>query len=559
MLKFLHIENIAVIEMCDIELTDGFNVLTGETGAGKSIIIDSINAVLGERTSKDLIRSGCDEAVVTALFGDFNKDTLDALELLDVLPDEDGNVLITRKLSLSGKGIIKINGKPFTATALREISALLINIHGQHDNQALLNPEKHCQFVDSVADNENLRREYYNSFKSLNKIRRELNSLITDESEKERKIDLLKYQINELSSADIKEGEIEELKTAFQIAEERESYIKAFSGVNQLLSGDDSTDGVITSLKTAAKLFYPLENEKAKKSLSDLNELISKAEDLVADIRDFSFGLEENAKNPDEINARLDFLYRLMVKYGGSEAEMLSFLENAKNELKNITFSDKRASELETELEKAKEQLIKTGEALTKSRKLAAEKLSKNVCHVLNYLNMSGVVFVTDISSGRYTANGCDNVEFLISANRGEEVKPLHKIASGGELSRVMLAIKNALLDRDSVGSMIFDEIDTGISGYAADKVGNKLKELAQKRQVICITHLAQIAALADNHLLIEKETQNDRTKTHVTSLDRESRIKEIARIMTGTEITENIYNSAKELLDRSKIQYDNL
>lgn len=554
MLKFLHIENIAVIEMCDIELTDGFNVLTGETGAGKSIIIDSINAVLGERTSKDLIRSGCDEALVTAIFGNLSNGTLKALEQLEVIPDEDGNVLISRKLSLSGKGLIKINGKPFTATALREISSLLINIHGQHDNQALLNPERHCDFVDSVADNGDLKQEYYSCFKKLNKIRRELNSLITDEGEKERKIDLLKYQINELSSADIKIGEIEELKSLLQIAEERESYIKAFSGAGSLLAGDDSTDGIITSLKAAAKLFNPLNGEAAKKSLSDLNELISKAEDLLSDIRDFSFGLEENAKNPDEINARLDFLYRLMVKYGNDETQMLAFLENAKNELQSITFADKRAEELEQELQKAKEQLVLSGERLTESRKAAAEKLSKKVCEVLHYLNMAGVVFVTDISAGRYTANGCDSVEFLISANLGEDVKPLHKIASGGELSRVMLAIKSALLDKEGVGTVIFDEIDSGISGYAADKVGTKLREVAGKCQVICITHLAQIAALADNHLLIEKSTENGRTKTHVTSLDRESRIREIARIMSGKEITENIYNSAKELLDRSKI-----
>ena len=243
-----------------------------------------------------------------------------------------------------------------------------------------------------------------------------------------------------------------------------------------------------------------------------------------------------------------------MVKYGNDETQMLSFLENAKNELQSITFADKRAEELEQELQKAKEQLVLSGEKLTESRKAAAEKLSKKVCEVLHYLNMAGVVFVTDISAGRYTANGCDSVEFLISANLGEDVKPLHKIASGGELSRVMLAIKSALLDKEGVGTVIFDEIDSGISGYAADKVGTKLREVAGKCQVICITHLAQIAALADNHLLIEKNTENGRTKTHVTSLDRESRIREIARIMSGKEITENIYNSAKELLDRSKI-----
>ena len=554
MLKFLHIENIAVIEMCDIELWGGFNVMTGETGAGKSIIIDAINAVLGERTSKDLIRSGCDSAEVCALFGDFSSETLKLLSENDVVPDDDGNVLISRKLSLSGKGLIKINGKPFTASSLREIASSLINIHGQHDNQALLNPEKHCDFIDAVAENEELRQSYYKEFKNLNAIRKQLNSLVTDEDEKQRKTELLKYQINELETAQIRVGEIEELKAKLQIAEDYEKNLKAFSSTCELLGGDTDTDGIITKLKIAEKMLTPLNNEMAQKSSEGINELISKAEEILSQVGSVADGLRENCQNPDEINARLDFLYKLMVKYGNSEEKMLEFCEKAKAELEGITFADKKADELANALEKAKLALITAGEKLSESRKTAAESFSRNVCSVLEQLNMSGVKFVTDITGSRYTANGCDSVEFKISANKGEEVKPLHKIASGGELSRIMLAIKSALLGKDNIGTMIFDEIDSGLSGFAADKVGLQLKKVAENRQVICITHLAQIAALANNHLLIEKNVIDGRTKTKVTPLDRENRIKEIARIMSGKEITQNIYNSAKELLDRSNI-----
>ena len=554
MLKFLHIENIAVIEMCDIELTDGFNVLTGETGAGKSIVIDAINAVLGERTSKDLIRSGCDSAEVSALFGELSNETLKTLESQDVFPDEDGNILIIRKLSLSGKGLIKINGKPYTASALKEIASDLINIHGQHDNQALLNPEKHCGFVDAVAENEELRADYYNEFKALNKIRKELNALVTDEDEKQRKTELLKYQINELETADIKSGEIDELKAKLQIAEDFEKNVKAFSSASTLLGGDSDTDGIITKLKIAEKMLAGLQNETAKRASDSIAEIISKAEDVLSVVGDFTDSLSDGYQNPDEINARLDFLYRLMVKYGNSEHKMLEFCENAKAELDNITFADQKADELADELEKSKERLISKGAVLSENRKEWAKKFSQSVCEVLEQLNMSGVKFVTEITPDRYTSLGCDKVEFKISANKGEDVKPLHKIASGGELSRVMLSIKSALLGKDNIGTMIFDEIDSGLSGFAADKVGVQLKKVASDRQVICITHLAQIAALADNHLLIEKGVEDGRTKTKVTPLDRENRIKEIARIMSGKEITQNIYNSAKELLDRSNI-----
>lgn len=553
MLKFLHIENIAVIETCDIELTDGFNVLTGETGAGKSIVIDAINAVLGERTSKDLIRSGSDYAEVQALFGNLSEDTLKFLSENEVIPDDDGNVLITRKLSLNGKGLIKINGKPFTASALREISLELINIHGQHDNQALLDPEKHCLFLDAVAENEDLRQDYYKEFKNLNSIRKELNSLVTDQDEKQRQIDLLRYQIEELSTAEIKIGEIAELRKRLEIAEDYEKNLKVFSGIKAILSGDNDTDGVITKLKIAEKMLSTLQNDVSESSYQGIDEIISKAEDVLSNVSSFADNLSENYQNPDEINARLDFLYSLMVKYGNSEEKMLAFLENAQMTLQGITLAEEREEKLSEDLEKAKLRLIAVGKKLTESRKITAESFSRNVCEVLEQLNMTGVKFVTKITESRYTSKGCDSVEFLISANRGEKVKPLHKIASGGELSRVMLAIKSSLSEKDRVGTMIFDEIDAGLSGFAADKVAVQLKQVSQSKQVICITHLAQLASLADNHLLIEKLFVNDRTKTTVTPLSGDDRVKEIARIMSGKEITENLYNSAKELLDRSK------
>ncbi len=558
MLKYLHIENIAVIERSDIEFKEGLNVLTGETGAGKSIVIDAINAVLGERTSKDLIRTGCEKAEVSALFGDISDGNLQKISEFDIYPDEDGNILISRTLSLNGKGIIKINGKPFTASTLREIAEYLIDIHGQHDNQSLLNPDKHCGFIDAVANNSGEISSYYEEFKALNSIRKELQGLEMDEAEKQHKTELLNYQIKELEEADIKIGEIVDLRAKLKVAENFEFTQKALSVSDNILRGDDDNDGAISLLKNAVKQISSIDGEEFRLLAEKLNDLVSVTEDIAENISSklSESGLEE--LNADNINQRLDLLHRLMLKYGNSEEEMLDFLKNAKAQLEGITFSDKRSIELSGELEASKERLIKRGEELTKTRVLAADKFENDVLSVLEYLNMQGVKFFADINQGRYTKNGCDTVEFMISANSGESAKPLHKIASGGELSRIMLSIKSALADTCGVDTMIFDEIDTGISGYAADKVGTQLKKVSRKRQVICVTHLAQIAASADNHLLIEKSIKNNRTFTKVSPLTFDQRINEIARIMSGSEITENLYNSAKELLDRSKT-YENL
>lgn len=553
MLKFLHIENIAVIERSDIEFSAGFNVLTGETGAGKSIVIDAINAVLGERTSKELIRAGCDTAEVSAVFGELDNATAAALSDAGVTPDDDGNIVIRRRLSAAGKGLIKLNDRPVTATELKEIGKHLVNIHGQHDNQALLDPDRHLDYIDAVADDDPIKGKYYAEFRELNRIRKELAATETDEDEKRRRVGLLKYQINELESAGIKPGEYEKLQKKLAIARNYQKTAEALSRAYSALKGDDEFDGAVSLLTDAEKSLSSLHNDEWDKKSSALADAAAAAEDVSAALYDFLENAELADIDPDEINSRLETLDKLMAKYGNSEEEMLEFLEKARIELNDTEFSDKKAAELSALLDDATERLIALAEELTAARKKAAAEFEKQVCDILSYLNMPDVRFTVQFSKGRYTKRGCDTAEFMISANRGESVKPLCKIASGGELSRVMLAIKSVLLGRDPVGTMIFDEIDTGISGYTAGKVGTQLKKVAENRQVICVTHLAQIAAMADTHLLIEKKAEKDRTFTSVSPLSYEQRINEIARIMSGAQMTENLYNSAKELLDRSK------
>lgn len=553
MLKFLHIENIAVIERSDIEFSSGFNVLTGETGAGKSIVIDSINAVLGERTSRELIRAGCDTAEVSAVFGELDNATAAALSDIGVVPDDDGNIVIRRRLSAAGKGLIKLNDRPVTATELKEVGRHLVNIHGQHDNQALLDPERHLDYVDAVADDDPIKGKYYAEFREINKIRKELAAVQTDEDEKRRRVDLLKYSINELESAGIKPGEYDKLRRKLEIARNYQKTAEALARAYSALKGDDELDGAVSLLSGAEKALSSLRDEEWDKRASVLSSAASAAEDVSAAIYDFLENAEYSDIDPDEINARLDKLDKLMLKYGGGEWELLKALDKAREELNDIEFSDKKAAELSELLDSSVERLVALGEELTEVRKKAAAAFEKQVCDILSYLNMPDVRFTVQFAKGRYTKRGCDTAEFMISANRGESIKPLSKIASGGELSRVMLAIKSVLLGKDPVGTMIFDEIDTGISGYTAGKVGTQLKRVAENRQVICVTHLAQIAAMGDTHLLIEKKAEGDRTFTSVSPLSYEDRINEIARIMSGAQMTENLYNSAKELLDRSK------
>lgn len=554
MLKYLHIENIAVIEKANIEPTETFNVLTGETGAGKSIIIDSLNAVLGERTSKELIRTGEDKALVSAVFGNLSKATVDIIKENGFDLDEDGNLVIQRTLSLTGNGLIKINGVSTTATILREIGKYLVNIHGQHDNQMLLKPENHYIYIDLLADNSVIKEEYSNCFKRFNDIRREIKSLEIDEDKKLERVDLLKFQIAELESAQIQVGEEEKLKATQQLLQNHEKVSQHLNECLINLIGDDDNNGAITLSQIAEKSISKLNQEKFEQisqNIYNAIELLSNAAALSSDfIDEFSNGKE----NLEKVNDRLDLMHKLMLKYGDSEERLLKYLQDSKIELEKIEFSEERLDFLEEELLKAEHDLICAGERLTNSRKKAAKLFTESVCNSLSLMDMTGVEFLVNINKGKYSKNGCDEIEFFISANAGESIKPLYKVASGGELSRIMLAIKSVIASKDNVETLIFDEIDSGISGRAALKVARQLKEVSDKRQVICVTHLAQIAAFADSHFKIEKKVSNNRTFTNVDLLDFDSRVEEIARIMSGAELTENTIKSAKELLDRSKL-----
>ncbi len=551
MLNFLHIENIAVIEKSDIYFTEGFNVFTGETGAGKSIIIDSINAVLGARTSRDLIRKGASLATVSAEFSDIGEAALNELEKYGFSADESGNLIITRNLSADGKNVFRVNSTPATASAVKEIGKYLINIHGQHDNQSLLNPDKYCGFIDKIAGNDAELSAYAEEFKRFMSIRKELRELEMDEDEKLRKIDLLKYQINELESANIQTGEYNSLKEKLKLARDFDKTKKLLNNANVLLKGDENI-GITEMLGNIYKDLCGIESVKLKEITEKLGSAFEDLCDVSAELDNYvNYELNEQM-NPDEIGDRLEIIGSLMKKYGNSEEALLNFLQNARTELDKITFGEERVGELESLLEISEAELIKKGKALTDTRKRACEKLSNEVTETLKYLDMPNVVFYALTEQTKYSKNGCDTVLFMISANVGEDAKPLYKVASGGELSRVMLAIKSILADKDEVETLIFDEIDSGISGRAALKVAKQLKKVSQNKQVICVTHLAQIAAAAKTHLYIEKNNNQNKTFTTVLSLDYNRRIEELARIMSGTEITENLFNSAKELLDRS-------
>lgn len=557
MLKFLHIENIAVIEKTDIEFFDGLSALTGETGAGKSIIIDAINAVLGERTSKELIRNGCDSANVTAQFCELSEISKNAVTSAGYDLEEDGTLIIDRTLSLKGNGSIRINGKPAAVSILKNIGRDLINIHGQHDNQNLLDPENHYIYVDRLAENEKLKSEYYNEFHKLNTIRKEIAKLSSDLEEKKRRKDLIEFEINELSGADIKIGETENLRKKQKIAENYSKMISSLNEAYSYLNGGDDFDGAVSLIKNSQKSLISSDCEEISDSISKTADILSILEDICSDIRTVTHNEEYGALDIEAINQRLDLLRKLSVKYNADETQMLLKLENLQEELLSIDTADEKIEKLSKELDLSIERLIALGDKLSQSRIKAGNKFCKEVTNVLKFLDMPNVTFQMKHEKGRYTKSGCDTIEFMICTNIGEAMKPLHKIASGGELSRIMLAIKSVLSDKDGIDTLIFDEIDSGISGRAAGKVGIQLKKASADKQVLCVTHLAQIAANADNQYLIEKTVKDNKTYTKVSLLSYEERIKEIARIMSGDSLTDSLYNSAKELLDRSKKNED--
>lgn len=552
MLKTLVIENIAVIKKAQIEFTGGLNVLTGETGAGKSIVVDSINAILGERTSRELVRAGSDNAFVNAYFEDINDDVKLKLNEYDIPIEEDGSLLLSRKISAGGKSVCRVNGLPVTVGILKDIGTHLVNIHGQHDSQALLNPDFHYKFVDAYADCDELLAEYKDSFKSFLNIRRQLKSLTSDADERDKKSEILDYQIKELRDADIKVGEWEKLKHRKSVILNSQAILNALNTLLGAVNGDDENQGIQSVLSSSDKEITALLD--ADTQLKPIKDKLDSAEDLLESIKDLiSDKMESLDFQPDEldkIEERLDILYTFSNKYGETERDMLYYLADAERKRALFDNSEQDLERLNAEYDSSLEKTQSLALKLSEVRRKAAEKLGEEICSQLEFLDMPGVKFVTQFSKGNLSSNGVDKIEFLICTNPGEEPKPLAKIASGGELSRIMLAIKSIIAKSDSIATLIFDEIDTGVSGKASRKIGLKLKEVGENAQVICVTHSAQIASAADSHFLIKKEYTDNAAFTQIMPLDFEGRKYELARIMGGLNVTESLLKSAEEMLD---------
>ncbi len=553
MLDCLHIENIAVIERADIRFTAGFTALTGETGAGKSIVIDAINAVLGERTRRDLVRTGSDAAHVTALFNELSPYATAQLETLGFSPDEDGNLLIGRTISAEGKSSCSVNGRPATAALLREIGKVLVDLHGQHENQALFSVDSHLDYLDRFGELTEQRERYAAAYREWRQIVGELNSVDLDESEKARRLDMLAFQINEIEAADLTAGEEEDLQARRTLFRNAEKVASQLNAANALLLGDEESDGAVSmaeqavsSVRYAARYMDQAAtvSEQLQNALYELQAASDELQELT-DLLDF------DPRELDEVENRLEVIRRLTVKYGATTADVLAFLENAKVEYRQIELSDERQRELAERERTAFAIAEREAAALTVARSAASERFAKAVKEQLAFLDMPNVTLTIDRQPISLGVNGADKIEFLLSANAGELPKPLARIASGGELSRIMLAIKSVLADADEVDTLIFDEIDTGISGRAALKVGARLRQTAESRdrhQVLCVTHLAQIAAQANEHFLIEKSVRDGRTFTDVTPLSRADRERELARIIGG-EVTDTAIRAAKEML----------
>lgn len=556
MLSHLHIENIAVIENADLELENGFNVLTGETGAGKSILIDSINLALGERVSKDIIRTGASSAHVSALFNGISQTVKESLQSLGFECDDE--LLIQREISSDGRGSCRISGRPATVSILRSIGRILVNIHGQHDNQTLLSPEKHVFYLDKFAKDDDILNKYNSLYSEAIKIKNALSEIKTDDALKERRIDLLKYQINEIESAELKPGEEEELRARKMKIANAEKITAAVSSAYSLICGDEDSTGAQDLISNADEALDSITEvlPEIKDLAGRIKSLSYEIEDCADELRGFTNNEEFDQQELETIEDRLDTIYRLKRKYGESEEDILEFLENSKKELENIETSDERAAQLSAKLKQAIKELLKAGQILSKKRRETADILSSKIMQELKFLDMPEVKFSVSFNElEKPASNGLENIEFLISANPGSPAKPIAKIASGGEISRIMLAIKTVLSKSDDIDTLIFDEIDTGVSGRAAQKIGMKLKQASKDRQVICVTHLAQIASQADRHILIEKQVKDNNTYTHLKTLDYDGRKREIARIIAGADITEKTLQTAGEMLNLSGIK----
>ncbi len=549
MLSCLQIENVAVIQKAEVHFQPGLNVLTGETGAGKSILIDSINAILGNRTSKDLVRTGASKAVIRASFAQIPDVVLDKLEAAGY--ERSAELLLSREITAEGKSSCRINGMPTTAAVLRELCGGLININGQHDSVGLLNPAHHLSILDDYAQNAKLYQEYYVLYRSLVKVKKELDAMITDEAEKQRRIDLLTYQVQEIEDAALTAGEEQTLEARRKVLANASTIRDRVAKAHALLSGDDDTPGAVdllgeasNAMDTAAQL-----DESLSGVSGTLMDLYYSAKDAAAELIDRLDAYDTNDAELDEIEQRLDLLYRLKRKYGDTAEDIIAFGQKAREELEQIQFSEQRHDQLQAEKLRLYGLAREKAEALTQTRLKAFDELNARITDTLQFLNMPGVRMTLHHARGPLASHGQDSVEFYISTNAGEAPKPLARIASGGELSRITLAIKNALADRDAVPTVIYDEIDSGVSGKAAGRIGEVLRQSARGHQILCITHTAQIAALADCHLLIQKNVTNDRTYTEIHPLDTEGRVEALARLISGDHVTELSRANAREML----------
>lgn len=554
MLSNLQIENIAVIKSASIDFENGFNVMTGETGAGKSIVIDSLNAILGERTSRELIRSGADSASVCAEFQNVGDNVKNELEKLGI--EKDDTLIVSRKLTPDGKNVCRINGMPATVSMLKALGVQLVNIHGQLDNQSLLSPETHCSFIDKLAGSGRELNEFKELYSLYIKKENELKSLNTDVNEKNRRLDILNYQIEEIQKADIRPGEKDELIEKLGFLRNAEKVLDLLHAAYAALNGDGEMPGAADiAADAASKLLSAADySSDFAETANGVNDAAMNLSAYTEELRDKIYSLDYDPNETERAEERLDVIYRLSQKYGDSEEDILAYLENAEKERDALSFSDERAEQLRAETEKAYNEALAAAKKLSEIRIEAGKKFSADVERELAFLDMPSVKFIVNDSVGELYENGIDNIEFLLSANAGEEPKPLSKIASGGELSRIMLAIKCVLSELDDIDTLIFDEIDSGVSGRAALKIAAKMKELSKTHQVICVTHLAQIAAFADEHKLISKEEKDGRTYTCIASLDYNGRKYELARIMGGLTVTQSILNSAEELLSSAEI-----
>ncbi len=547
MLSLLHIENIAVIEQCDIGFDRGFHVLTGETGAGKSIVIDAISAILGQRAYRDMIRTGAAKASVRGVFTQVPE--FPWFEENGV--DYDPETVISREIFLDGRNVCRVNGTLVSVAILHKLGIQLINIHGQHDSASLFDEANHLTFLDAYGENQALLQSYGESYRAMEALRRQIDRLSMDESEKLRRMETLRYQIGEIEKAALEPGEDEALEARRKVLQNAEKISDGIYEADQALSGGEDTDGAASMLTTAE---YALGRVfRFDDGVSELREratdLMYQVRDLAEAVRDYRDSLSDSAQELEDIEARLDVIHRLRRKYGADCTEILAYLDQARKELDEIEFSDDQVERLKGKLKKAEAEAQEKALALRESRKTAAESLSQRLLQELRELDMPRVQFSCEFTQIPMGPQGADGVAFFMSANAGEALKPLSKVASGGELARIMLAMKNVLAQQDQVATLIFDEVDTGVSGRAAQKVGRKLRSVAENRQVLCVTHLPQIAALGQHHLLISKSEQNGRTFTTVTPLDHAGRVRELARIIAGEAVTEATLRSAEEML----------